>query len=84
MKSLTVRLPDEVMALLEAESKERHVSVSDVVRERITAYRVSPSKPQDTFSMIQDLCGSVEGLPKDLSSRTKHYLKKSGYGAGAR
>jgi len=84
MKSLTVRLPDEVMAQLEAESEQRQVTVSEVVRERIATYQAVPREPLDTLSMIQDLCGSVDGLPKDLSSRTKHYLRKTGYGTSPR
>ena len=29
---------------------------------------------------IADLIGSVDGLPRDLSSRTKKYLRSTGYG----
>lgn len=35
---------------------------------------------QRSASDIADLIGSVDGLPADLSARTKHYLRSTGYG----
>jgi len=79
MKTLTVRLPAALVADLEAESRERHCSKSDIVRERLSLAarsRVSAA-PADT---IADLVGSVDGLPEDLSRRKKVYLRTTGYG----
>jgi Ribbon-helix-helix protein, copG family len=74
MKSLTVRLPDELIAQLEAESRKRKISKSDIVRERLAfAARMSP-RPA-AIDAIADLVGSVHGLPPDLSTRKKEYLK---------
>ncbi|MCE9519150.1 MAG: ribbon-helix-helix domain-containing protein [Verrucomicrobia bacterium] len=84
MKSLTVRLPDELMSGITEESVKRNVSVSDVVRECIAAYKVKRAGSEDTMALVKDLAGSVRGLPKDMSSRTKHYLKKTRYGKRAR
>jgi antidote-toxin recognition MazE-like antitoxin len=64
MKTLTVRLPEALVAQIENESSERKLSISDVVRERLSA----------------DVTGSVDGLPTDLSARKKSHLKASGYG----
>jgi hypothetical protein len=76
MKTLTVRLPEELVAQIEAESRRRKLSKSDVVRERLTARR-----PDSTsLDTIADLVGSVDGLPPDLSARKKKYLKSTGYG----
>jgi Arc/MetJ-type ribon-helix-helix transcriptional regulator len=76
MKTLTVRLPDELAAQIEAESRARKISKSDVVRDRLAL-----AKPHRAPSIddISDLIGSVEGLPADLSSNIKQYLK-AGYG----
>jgi Arc/MetJ-type ribon-helix-helix transcriptional regulator len=79
MKTLTVRLPEALVAELEAECRERRRSKSDVVRERLTLaagrrWRAVP------LPVIADLVGSVEGLPADLSGRKKAYLKRTGYG----
>lgn len=79
MKTLTVRLPEALAAEIEAESRERQRSKSDVVRERLSlaARARSGRAPPDA---IADLVGSVDGLPADLSARKKAYLKATGYG----
>jgi hypothetical protein len=78
MKTLTVRLPETLVNQIEAESRERGLSKSDVVRERLSqAARIGRHPP--SYEAIADLIGSVKGLPADLSTRKKHYLKV-GYG----
>ncbi|MBV8508711.1 MAG: ribbon-helix-helix protein, CopG family [Xanthobacteraceae bacterium] len=79
MKTLTVRLPEALVAQIEAESRRRKLSKSDVVRERLTQAGRSHHESQPVDA-IADIIGSVEGLPADLSARTKDYLKSSGYG----
>ncbi|HBH03240.1 MAG TPA: hypothetical protein DDZ42_15205 [Candidatus Rokubacteria bacterium] len=82
MKTLTVRLPETLVAEIEAESRERRRSKSDVVRERLalaTRPRARPVPPA-----VADLVGSVDGLPVDLSRRKKSYLRATGYGRRAR
>jgi hypothetical protein len=79
MKSLTVRLPEGLVAEIEAESRERRISKSDVVRERLQR----PAVPRRSASLeaIADLIGSVvDDLPVDLSARKKEYLRLMGYG----
>ncbi|MGQ0593217.1 MAG: CopG family transcriptional regulator [Gammaproteobacteria bacterium] len=80
MKTLTVRLPETLVAEIEAESRERQVSKSDVVRERLRHPSGSMRKRPAPLDTIADLIGSVDGLPSDLSTRKKHYLKATGYG----
>jgi len=79
MKTLTVRLPEALVADIEAESRVRRRSKSDVVRERLSRLTKTRRRPQP-LSAVADLIGSVEGLPVDLSGRTKAYLKATGYG----
>jgi Arc/MetJ-type ribon-helix-helix transcriptional regulator len=76
MKTLTVRLPDALVAQIEAESRRRKLSKSDVVRERLTA----AGRSRELQPAALDAIGSVDGLPRDLSARTKKYLKSTGYG----
>jgi Arc/MetJ-type ribon-helix-helix transcriptional regulator len=79
VKTLTVRLPEPLVAEIEVESRGRGCSKSDVVRERLQ--RAAPStQGQSTLLEIADLIGSVDGLPADLSARKKRYLKATGYG----
>ena len=80
MKTLTVRLPDGLVAQIEAESRVRKLSKSDVVRERLTlGARARRGRPAQ-LDAIADLIGSVDGLPPDLSARTKKHLKSTRYG----
>lgn len=79
MKTLTVRLPESLAAEIEAESRRRKLTKSDIVRERLerAAAVAEPGAPPYD---IADLIGSVDGLPADLSARKKHYLRATGYG----
>jgi Arc/MetJ-type ribon-helix-helix transcriptional regulator len=80
MKTLTVRLPEPLVADIEAESRGRKISKSDVVRERLRLASGSARRPPAELATIADLIGSVEGLPADLSARKKQYLGTTGYG----
>ena len=67
------------MADIEAEARQRKISKSDVVRQRlqhVPSERLQAAQLDD----IADLIGSVDGLPGDLSSHAKQYLRASGYG----
>ena len=81
MKTLTIRLPEALVAQIEAESRRRKLSKSDVVRERLTREPRSTGEQPNTLDAIADLIGSVDGLPSDMSARTKSYLKATHYGA---
>jgi len=67
------------VADIEAESRGRQISKSDVVRERLER---APRKRRRAASLnaIADLIGSVGGLPADLTARKKEYLRDTGYG----
>jgi Arc/MetJ-type ribon-helix-helix transcriptional regulator len=80
MKTLTVRLPEALVAQIEAESRRRKLSKSDVVRERLTAAGRSREQRPAALDAIADVIGSVDLLPSDLSAQTKKYLKSTGYG----
>jgi Arc/MetJ-type ribon-helix-helix transcriptional regulator len=80
MKTLTVRLPEPLVAEIESESRGRGISKSDVVRERLQRARVSTRPLQRSLEAIADLIGSVDGLPVDLSANVKHYLRATDYG----
>ena len=76
MKTISVRLPDALAARLEAESRARKMSKSDILRDRLAS---APPMRTDPLADIADVIGSAEGLPADLSSNIKRYLK-AGYG----
>lgn len=80
MKTITVRLPETLLAAIDAESRLRKTSKSEVIRERLRASLKPARCHTATFEAIVDLIGSVASLPTDLSSRKKWHLKASGYG----
>jgi Arc/MetJ-type ribon-helix-helix transcriptional regulator len=80
VKTLTVRLPEPLVAEIEAESRGRGVSKSDIVRERLRSAPGATGSRAGSLQGIADLIGSVRGLPADLSAQRKRYLKASGYG----
>jgi Arc/MetJ-type ribon-helix-helix transcriptional regulator len=79
MKTLTVRLPEALVAEIEMESRGRQCSMSDIVRERLRHARPD-QRSSGALDAIADVIGSVDGLPSDLSSRKKQYLKAANYG----
>lgn len=80
MRTLTVRLPEQLVADIEAESRGRGVSKSDVVRERLHAAPAATGRPAAPLDAILDLIGSVDGLTTDLSAHKKRHLRATGYG----
>ena len=65
MKTLTVRLPAELAAQIEAESRERKVSKSDVVRERLRAAGTRRRRS----SSLESIIGLI-GSPRALTALT--------------
>jgi Arc/MetJ-type ribon-helix-helix transcriptional regulator len=74
MKTLTDRLPDSLITEIEHESLARHVSKSDVVRERMRRPQQPADRRGTMRELLGDLIGSVEGLPNDLATNKKKYL----------
>ncbi len=83
MKTLVLRIPDDLARELEAEAERTRLTKSEVARRRLVAGG-SEGIPPGGFDMIADLVGSVDGGLDDMSARKKEYLKKTGYGKAGR
>lgn len=79
-KTLTVRLPEPLVAEIEVESRGRGCTKSDIVRERLQRAAPAAGRRSTLLETVADLIGSVDGLPADLSAKKKRYLKATGYG----
>ena len=79
MKSVTLRLPDDLVDEIEAEARKRKMSKTDIMRERLSKPQ-PPNSPKEWSDILASVAGSVDGLPPDLSSNVKKYLKSTGYG----
>lgn len=80
MRTLVLRIPDELAADIEAEAKRLNSTKSEVARARLAAGRDKSAAQAPGFDLIRDLIGTDEGGPPDVSARVDHYLKERGYG----
>jgi ribbon-helix-helix CopG family protein len=80
MRTVTVRLPEALAAEIDAESRARGISKSDVVRGRLEGRGKGTPRSAPSVDAIADLIGSVDGLPPKLSAQKKAYLRRTGYG----
>jgi len=83
VKSFTVRLPEQVIAAIEAEARARGVPKSDVVRERLQQYPAArPRRPLTMAEAAADILRKLDAgakktahLPKrNISGNVKKYL----------
>jgi len=78
MKTLSLKVPDEVDARISAIAKRQRSNKSEVVRNALDAYLVqeTTSLKGSVLELAGDLVGSLEG-PADLSHHDEHMR---GYG----
>lgn len=74
MQTISLKLPDDLLAELEREAKARRVTKSVVIREGLeTVLRKRPSRRSATcFDLARDLAGSLKSLPRDLAHNPKY------------
>ena len=70
MKTLTMKLPDELLGWLEQEAKRARRPKSALVREILKMHL--SSQRRSALDLAADLCGSVESGLRDLSRNRKH------------
>lgn len=73
MKTLSLKLPDRLDALLRAAVQKRHKGKSDLVREALQEYLSTGrrGKAVSFAALTDDLAGKVKG-PRDLSTHPRH------------
>jgi hypothetical protein len=69
MQTVSLRLPDDLLAQLESEAKARRVTKSRLVRESLEeAFRKqAAAEVVSCYDLSRDLAGGLKGLPKDLA-----------------
>lgn len=79
MQTISLKLPDDLLAQLDSEAKVRGVTKSKLVRESLekALRKPSPGSEVSCFDLARDLAGKVKGLPKDLADNPK-YMKDFG------
>ncbi len=79
MKTVSMKLPDDLDARLRVFARQTGLSRSEIVRQAILAYLPGDKEHASAHSaldLVEDLVGCVEG-PPDLSTNRKHM---EGYG----
>jgi predicted transcriptional regulator len=74
MQTISLKLPDDLLADLKREAKARRVSKSALVRESLeAALRRRPRRSAATcYDLARDLAGTIKGLRRDLASNPKY------------
>jgi hypothetical protein len=73
MRTISLRLPDNLLGHLDSEAKARDVTRSRLIRESLdeALRRQSPDVVVSCYDLARDLAGSVKGLPKYLAENPK-------------
>jgi len=74
MRTISVKLPDDLFAQLGREAKARRVTKSRLVRESLEKglYEQPSAGAVSCYDLARDLAGAVKGLPKDLAGNPKY------------
>ena len=74
MTTISLKLPDRLLELLEEESRARRTTKSALVRECLEKTLAARSSDGEAscYALARDLAGSVKGLPRDLATNPKY------------
>jgi hypothetical protein len=74
MNTISLKLPDRLLELLEAESRARRTTKSSLIRECLEMTLAAPPAggKATCYDLARDLAGSVKGLPRDLATNPKY------------
>lgn len=72
--TISLKLPDDLLAQLEGEARARRVTKSQLVRDSLAkALNSGPGASGGScYDLARDLAGSVKGLPKDIATNPRH------------
>lgn len=74
MKTISLKLPEDLLARLEEEARLRRVTKSELVREGIESALAGSRVAEEAscYDLGRDLAGSLKGLPADLATNPDH------------
>jgi predicted DNA-binding protein len=79
MRTISVKLPDHLLAQLGREAKAKRVTKSCLVRESLEKglREQPPAGAVSCYDLARDLAGTVKGLPRDFGDNSKY---REGFG----
>jgi predicted transcriptional regulator len=72
MRTISLRLPEDLLTQLDTEAKARRSTKSRLVRESLERTLRKPSRAASCYDLARDLAGKAKGLPKDLATNPKY------------
>jgi predicted transcriptional regulator len=73
MRTISLKLPDNLLAELEREAKARRITKSVLVRQSLeAALRRRPRHAGSCYDLARDLAGTLKDLPRDLAHNPKY------------
>jgi Ribbon-helix-helix protein, copG family len=74
VRTISLKLPDDLLAQLESQAKARGVTKSLLIRDSLEKALRTQSRAgtPSCYDLAQDLAGSVKGLPEDLAENPKY------------
>ena len=74
MRTISLKLPDDLLDQLASEAKVRQVTKSWLVRESLekALCKQPPAGEVSCYDLARDLAGTVKGLPEDLADNPKY------------
>ena len=73
MRTISLKLPDDLLAQLADQAKARSVTKSSLVREGLSLVLYESRSAPSCYDLAVDLAGTVKGLPEDLASDPKYW-----------
>jgi hypothetical protein len=74
MQTISLKLPEDLLAHLNSEAEARGVTKSRLLRESLEKVlrKPSPRGAASCYDLARDLVGAVKGLPTDLAENPKY------------
>jgi hypothetical protein len=74
MRTISLKLPDDLLAQLTSEAKARRVTKSQLVRESLekALHQQRSAGAVSCYDVARDLAGALKGLPKGLADDPKY------------
>jgi hypothetical protein len=74
VQTISLKLPDDLLAQLASEARMMRVTKSQLVRDALEKALRKQRAAGDVscYDLAQDLAGAVKGLPKDLADNPKY------------
>ena len=74
VRTISLKLPDNLLALLDRQARARRVTKSALVRESLekALNDQASARSPSCYDLARDLAGAIKGLPEDLAENPKY------------